>query len=379
MRTSIASGEHPDETVSAEPRRCAGGGGVGLEFLVLGPLSVVREGSELDLGARRVRLVLALLLLEAGRVVPADSLVDRIWGAATPRTGTGPLRTYIWQLRRLLGTGGDDGPDAGDGTLRSRRAGYALDVDPTRIDGVCFERRFAQARATAAAGRLEDALAQVEAALALWRAPAFGDLALETTIQSEARRLDQLRLEARELHAELLLAVGDHARVATELQALVDAHPHRERLWALLLTALYRSGRQADALRCYQEARRGLVETAGLEPGPELRDLEQAILRQDPALHAPALDRHDLPGRSTSRVGRETELVAVVDAVAQGLSRLVRTSMVDAVPPGDGPLRYRLLETVRQYALERLREPADADGVIVQAGQASTSSSWSSR
>lgn len=248
-----------------------------LELHVLGPLSVVRDGCELHLRGERQRLVLALLVVEAGRTVTSDRLVERIWGAATPATGTGPLRTYIWQLRRLLGAGSA-------GVLLSRGAGYVLDVDPAQIDSVRFERRFAAARATASSGRAGVTLAQLDTALALWRGPAFGELALEPPLRSEATRLDQLRLEARELQAELLLNLGESARVATELRALVDVHPHRERLWALLLTALYRSGRQADALRCFQEARAGLVETAGLEPGPELRGLEQAILRQDPAL-----------------------------------------------------------------------------------------------
>jgi DNA-binding SARP family transcriptional activator len=255
-----------------------------LDFQILGPLAVLRDGSELHLRGQRQRLVLALLLVEVGRTVRADRLVERMWGAATPTTGTGPLRTYVWQLRRLLGTGAQGRRQAGDGVLRSRGGGYVLDVDADQLDSVRFERRFAAARATATSGRPGVALAQLDGALALWRGSAFGDLGLEPPLRSEATRLDQLGLEARELQAQLQLDLGESARVATELRALVDVHPQRERLWALLLTALYRSGRQADALRCYQEARIGLAETAGLEPGPELRELEQAILRQDPAL-----------------------------------------------------------------------------------------------
>jgi predicted ATPase/DNA-binding SARP family transcriptional activator len=317
-----------------------------LEFRVLGPLAVLRDGVDLALGGPRQRLVLALLLVNAGQLVPAERLVDDIWGEAGPTTRTGPLRTYVWQLRQLLG--GDAAV-----TLQSRSSGYRLDIDRERIDSTIFEAGFAEARSFAASGRPWRALNALETAVSLWRGPAFGDLAIAAALQNEARRLDELLLAAKELRAELLLATGQHALVPAELGALARTHPERERLWALLMTALYRSGRQGEALRCFQEARARLVEDMGLEPGVELRDLEKAVLSQDPALdwqppgpaqrngapdafagttdagaptslEAPSTESmglHNLPRQLTSFIGRGAERAAIADALAG--SRLV--------------------------------------------------------
>jgi len=256
-----------------------------LQFKVLGPLAVSRGDGVVALGGRRQRLVLAMLLANVGRVVTVDHLLEAIWGADRPTTGTGPVRTYVWQLRRLLTPrrgGHDDAPR--DVVLVSHDGGYLLDVDPHQIDGVTFERHVAGARTAAASDQPDRALASIDDALGLWRGPTFGDLATEPALRLEAARLDELLLEARELRCDLLLATGRHAQAASELGATARAHPERERLWALLMTALYRSGRQSEALRCFQEARTRLVDTMGIEPGPELRGLELAILRQDPAL-----------------------------------------------------------------------------------------------
>jgi predicted ATPase/DNA-binding SARP family transcriptional activator len=262
-----------------------------LEFRVLGPLVVVRRGAEVALGGPRQRLVLALLLVSAGRAVPAERLLDEIWGGTAPASRTGPLRTYIWQLRRLLAADGRAGTGTGTadpdpGPLVSRDAGYQLDIDPDQLDSARFEAYFAAASASASEQPTR-ALTALDSALGLWRGPAFGGLATEPGIQSEATRLDQLRLGAQELRAELLLATGGHTQVCAELGTLARDNPERERLWAMLMTALYRCGRQSDALRCFQEARAQLVEHLGIEPGPELRELEQAILRQDPMLDWP--------------------------------------------------------------------------------------------
>lgn len=319
-----------------------------LEIRVLGPLTVLRSGSEVPLGGPRQRLVLALLAVAVGRAIPAERLVDEIWGEDAPSTGTGPLRTYIWQLRRLLepGTepaqappGGSDGEvDEATGVLVSRSGGYLLDIDRGQVDSVCFERLFMDSRAAAASGQPELALARLEEASSLWRGPAFGDLAAEPAVQPEAVRLEQLRVGARELRADMLLTTGQHLQVADELGGLARVHPERERLWAMLMTALYRSGRQGDALRCFQEARATLVEDMGLEPGPELRKLEEAILRQDPELDwqpppgpplrvaaGEAEDRSgplsSLPRHLTSFIGRGAERAEVAAALAR--SRLV--------------------------------------------------------
>ncbi|HEY3142782.1 MAG TPA: BTAD domain-containing putative transcriptional regulator [Acidimicrobiales bacterium] len=294
---------------------------------MLGPIGVASSGRDLTLGGPRQRLVLAVLVLNAGRVVPAERLVDEIWGEVSPSSGTGPLRTYVWQLRRLLGSA--DEADAGP--LVSRASGYLLDIEARQVDCTRFERDFADARAAAASGQPGRALEQLTTALGWWRGPAFGELASEPPLRVEATRLDQLHLGAQELRAELVLATGAHAEVTDELHALARDFPHRERLWALAMIAFYRSGRQADALRCYQEARRQLVEEMGIEPGPELRELEQAVLRQDRALDwrpsgreptesaaaattaAGASDTalHNLPRQLTSFIGREAERSAL--------------------------------------------------------------------
>lgn len=316
----------------------------GLGFRVLGPLTVVRDGSEIGLGGPRQRLVLALLLVNAGRVVPAERLVDEVWGETAPTTGTGPLRTYVWQLRRLLAPDADttdeaDQSTAGVGPLLSRPPGYLLDIDRDQIDSFRFEAWFAEARTAAASGQPRRALSRLGDALGLWGGAAFDDLAAAPCLQSEATRLDQLHLGAEELRAELLLATGQHAEVTAELGELARANPHREHLWAMCMTALYRSGRQSEALRCFQDARDRLIDELGIEPGPELRELEQAVLRQDQGLDwqpRPGRDedelegsqpattpdaRHNLPVQLTSFVGRGAERAMVVEVLAE--SRLV--------------------------------------------------------
>jgi predicted ATPase/DNA-binding SARP family transcriptional activator len=330
-----------------------------LEVRVLGRLVVARDGTELALGGRRQRLVLARLICDAGCVVPTEQLVDELWGAARPASGTGPLRTYVWQLRRLLGqqvAPGPDRPADESEVLVSQHTGYLLDIDRDRIDSVRFEGLLAAARAAASA-QPERALDRLDDALGMWSGPVFGDLTGEPVLQAEVKRLDQLHLGADELRAELLLATGRETELVVEFGALAQAHPGRERLWAMLMIALYRSGRQADALRCFQEARARLLEEMGLEPGPELRELEQAILRQDPNLDGPhrlgpwlggddpvfgrspvgapngarppmPTDpepiRHNLPRRLTSLVGRKAERATVAQLLER--SRLVTLS-----------------------------------------------------
>jgi DNA-binding SARP family transcriptional activator len=263
-----------------------------VEFRVLGPLAIVRDGSELPTRGRRLRLVLALLLVNAGRMVPAERLVEDIWGRDA--RGTGPLRTYVWQLRRLLRDGRHHG-DRSNGVdvpvLVSRAGGYLLDIDRDQLDANRFEAQVAAARALAVSGRPQPALAHVDAALRLWRGPVFGDLTTALCLRGDVTRMEELLLDAQELRAELLLATGRHAHAIAELKALAGANAERERRWVLLMTALYQAGRQSEALRCFQEARTRLVDEVGIEPGRELRALEQAVLRQDPSL-----DGHPPPG-----------------------------------------------------------------------------------
>jgi predicted ATPase/DNA-binding SARP family transcriptional activator len=334
-------------------RGVGGGGGGGLRFEVLGPLRVTRDGAEIVLPRRRQRLVLARLLADVGEVVSAKRLMAEIWGCRVPATGTGPLRTNVWELRGLLGedtgAGGDRVPTAG--VVVSRRGGYALAVDRDQVDSARFEDLLTAA--TAPAGDPQSRLARVEAALELWRGPAFGELAGEPALQVEGARLDQLHLSAQEVRAGLLLDLGRHEQVAAELGEVARANPERERLWGSLMVALYRCGRQGDALRCYQEARSRLVDAIGVEPGPELRQLEQAILRHDPALEprsppppvASGRGRHNLPRPLTSLVGRGAERRAVAEAVGQA-------RLVSLIGPG-GCGKTRLAVAVAEDVLSR--------------------------
>ena len=287
------------------------GGAVTFEVRLLGPVQVVRAGREIGVGGPRPRAVLALLVLEAGRVVPAGRLVEELWRGSPPPGAAKTLRSYVSRLRALLG------PDAG---LAARGGGYVLSVDPGMVDAGRFERLVASGQsmlsrreAAAAAGRFREALR-------LWRGRALADVCEVEALAREAARLEELRLAATEGRIEADIELGLHVEVTGELEGLVGEYPVRERLWRLLVLALYRAERQADALAAYRRARELLATELGLEPGEDLRRLEQAVLRQDvPAPPPPA--RHNLPAPLTSFVGREQDLDRVEQLLGQ--ARLV--------------------------------------------------------
>jgi len=241
----------------------------------------VREARALPLGTPKQRALLGFLLLHANESVSRDRLVDELWGEAAPPTVNAALSGYLTKLRRALANGDDEA------VLATRPPGYVLRVEPESLDAVVFERLVEEGRAALARGEAVEAAARLREALALWRGPALADLAYEPFAQQEIRRLEELRVEAFEERVEADLALGRHDSLVPELEALVAEHPLRERLRAQLILALYRSGRQADALAAYQAARRTLVDELGLEPGPRLQELEQAILHHDPVLDAP--------------------------------------------------------------------------------------------
>ena len=246
------------------------------DFRILGPLEVVEEGQLVPLAGARQRALLAILLLHAGEAISSDRLIDELWGEEPPDAGSAALRVRISQLRRALGPAGE--------LLVTRPPGYALALAPEQVDLRRFERLVEEG--DRALGR-EDPAAAVDSlreALALWRGPPLADFSYAPFAQGAIVRLDELRLAAIELRVEAELALGDHARVVGELQALVREHPMRERLCGQLMLALYRDGRQTDALEAYRTARARLVEEIGLEPGPELHDLERRILAQDEGL-----------------------------------------------------------------------------------------------
>jgi DNA-binding SARP family transcriptional activator len=245
-----------------------------VEFRILGPLQVLQDGTAVEPGSPRQRALLLNLLVHHGQVVSRDRLIEDLWAGSPPSTGLGVLQNYISQLRKALGAG----------VVVTRGQGYALEVEPAAVDSVRFERLVDEARTALQSADPAGAVDRIRRALALWRGPALADVAGDPFAQAEIARLDELRAAAVETELEAELAARRHREVIGRFEALLADHPLRERLWWLLMLALYRSGRQADALRAYQKARAHLREELGIDPGVDLRELEAAILRQDPAL-----------------------------------------------------------------------------------------------
>ena len=247
-----------------------------MEFRILGPLEVIDGDATVALGGVRQRALLAILLLNANEVVSADRLIDELWGERSPESGRGALQVRVSQLRKALGEGG--------GRLLTRAPGYVLSLDRDQLDLQRFERLVREAAAAeppAAAEKLREALA-------VWRGPPLADLAYESFAQAAIGRLKELRVGALEKLIDAELALGHHDGLVVELEELVAEHPLREHLRAQLMLALYRCGRQADALEVYRRTSSELSAELGLEPGRELKDLENAILNQDPSLEPPS-------------------------------------------------------------------------------------------
>jgi predicted ATPase/DNA-binding SARP family transcriptional activator len=289
-----------------------------MQFRILGPLEV-SNGDRLVSLAGAQRSLLALLLLSANEVVSADRLIDELWGEEVPQSGRTALQVRVSQLRKALGDPGV--------RIATRAPGYLLRVDPDELDLHCFERLVRDADGAEPA----DAAVKLRQALDLWRGPPLVDLSYASFAQPAIRRLEEMRLAVLEKRIEAELELGREAELVAELERLVGEHPFRERFHAQLMLALYRCGRQADALATYQNARRVLVEELALEPSAPLGQLQQAILRHEPSLDLAATvaaratsvaavsesrlgtrpDRnppHNLPAQVSSFVGRERQL-----------------------------------------------------------------------
>ena len=264
-----------------------------IEFRILGPLEVEHEGRLAPLGGTRQRAVLAILLLHRGEVVSMDRLVDELWGERPPDTATKTVQVYVSRLRKELG----------QDLVLTRGGGYVLDLEPAQLDAERFERLAGDGGDALEHGEAASASELLREALNLWRGPPLADLAYEPFAQSHIARLEELRLVTLEQRIEADLALGRHAALIPELETLVREHPARERLRAQLILALYRSGRQADALAGYRDARRALIEELGIEPSRELQELERAILAQDPEIDAPPRARPVLAGLQARRGG----------------------------------------------------------------------------
>jgi WD40 repeat protein/DNA-binding SARP family transcriptional activator len=244
-----------------------------VEFRLLGPLEASEAGRPISLGGPKQRAVLTHLLLRANQLVPAERLIDEVWGEAPPPAVRSSLQSYVSHLRTALGAG----------RLEGRSQGYVLHVDPSEVDVSRFETLVAEARRVAAADPAK-AVRLYGEALALWRGAALDDLAGQASLRPVIARLEELRLAAVEEGVAAQLALGRHQELVAELETLVARHPLSERLWGHLMVALYRSGRQGDALAAFHRARRLLAEELGVEPSPELRRLQEQMLRHDPGL-----------------------------------------------------------------------------------------------
>ena len=262
-------------------------------FGLLGPLEVNDGDHPLPLGEGRHRTVLVLLLLHRNEAVPSERLIDALWGEAPPATAGKVLQNHVSRLRRAL-------DDREGQRLQTKGHGYLIAVDGGEVDVDRFETLLREGGEALADARPADARARLREALALWRGPALAEVAYEEFAQAEIARLEEQHAAAVEQRIDADLALGRHADVVAELEGLVAEHPLRERLRAQLMIALYRCGRQADALEVYNAGRETLRDELGVEPGPELRELQVAILRQDPAL-APAPSAWPQPLRASRR------------------------------------------------------------------------------
>jgi DNA-binding SARP family transcriptional activator len=251
-------------------------------YQILGPLDVEVAGRPVDAGPPKQRAVLGLLLLHANRVVSVDTIIDELWGDEPPPRALGSLQAYVSNLRRILEP--DRSARAQATVLVTKAPGYVLRVERDALDVFRFEQLATEGREALDAGRDGNAEAALRAALALWRGELLAEFPDETFAIAERARYGELRAVAEEDHSEALLRLGRHAAAVAELERLAAAQPYRERRWEQLITALYRSDRQADALRAYQLARQTLADELGIDPGPSLHRLEAAVLNHDSSL-----------------------------------------------------------------------------------------------
>jgi predicted ATPase/DNA-binding SARP family transcriptional activator len=313
-----------------------------MDFRILGPLEVLDESRAITLGGSKQRALLALLLLHANETLSTDRLIDELWGERPPANAAKTVQMQISRLRKALADNGSAN------LVVTRERGYELAVDPERLDSHRFERLVAEGRSELASGDPERALSTLDEALSLWRGAPLAELAHEPFAQREVARLDDLRVDALERLVEAKLALGRHAEVVGQLEALIDEHPYREGLRAQLMLALYRSERQADALQAYQDARRTLVEELGIEPGERLRELERAILAQDVGSRAPpAAPTSRLPEPPTRTIGRDGDREAVA-----GLLRRADVRLATLTGPGGVGKTRLALEVSRELEPE---------------------------
>ncbi len=297
-----------------------------MEARILGPLALVDGEHEVPINGSKVRALLALLVVRAGEVVSTDRLADDLWGEDVPAGYVNGLQSLVSRLRRALGAHG--------GMLVTTSNGYRLDIDPAAVDAARFAESAKRGRAALAAGNAADAADELRAGLALWRGPALAEFDGDGVLRREAVRLEELRLGAIEDRIDADLRLARHLDVVAELGTLTATHPLRERLHGQLMLALYRAGRQGEALRAFQRAREVLADELGLDPGTELKQLESAILEQEPSLDLPMATARERPSTRTNLWRELSTFVGRADDVA-ALTELSATGrLVTVVGPG---------------------------------------------
>ncbi|MCP2170339.1 BTAD domain-containing putative transcriptional regulator [Goodfellowiella coeruleoviolacea] len=331
---------------------------------MLGPLAVLVDGREVALGGVKQRTVLAALLVGVGSVVPVSRLVDCVWGETPPATAVGTLRSYVANLRRALEP--DRLPRAAGSVLVSSSAGYLLRVPADQVDAGRFTALVESGRSRLTGGRPQDALTDLDQALSLWRGPAYGEFAGAPFASLAAAGLEEARLTAQELRAEAEMAAGRPESAAAGLRTLVAAEPLREHRWEMLALALYRCDRQAESLAVLREARRMLADNLGVEPGPRLRRLEQAVLHHDPDLDLPAPPPPQ-PDPPAIRV-RSVKPSAATDSALAGRADVLST--VDEALVGAGGGRGGLLLVTGEPGIGKTRVAEAAAGRAAELGLA---------
>jgi len=327
---------------------------MGIEFGILGPLELSVDGRVLPLGSPKQRALLALLLVYANETVSRDRLIEELWGDAAPVTVESAFHVYLSRLRRLLEMA------RGSGVLVRQAHGYRLRVELEQLDATRFDHLVSEGSEALAAGKAELAADSFRQALALWRGLPLADLQSERFVVPVRARLEEERVAALEQRLEADLLLGRHHELIGELGSLVSEHPYRERLREQLMLALYRSGRQAEALRAYQEARRTLADELGLEPSRQLRELEQAMLRQDDRLtFQPSKRPHAEP---------EAPLRRSSFPPARYERKVVTVLFADPVGSTDGPATVdpEDFRTLHERYLAAVREEIERHGGIVE-------------
>lgn len=338
-----------------------------MEFRILGPLEVWNEGRRLQIAGDRQRALLAVLLLDAGRVLSNERLITELWGAQRPESGVKALQVGVSQLRRAFVDAGVE-----RSIVVTRAPGYVVEIDADELDLNRFEQLVGRGEELLRTGDAEAAAGSLRDALALWRGEPLQEFASSPFAQAAAVRLEEGRLAAFEKRVDADLALGRHAEIVADLEESVSANPYREQLRAQLMLALYRAGRQSEALEAFRDARRTLVDELGLEPSQRLQDMERDILEHNPALDlrdsAPPVrlrDEASVPAQTSSRsllvVPHDERHLAALFAVAESLTRRPRREVIAAaVVASDDELDRSLAR------LEEQQSALQSRGVVVR-------------